>query len=215
MTRLVLIRHGESTATVRRVAGGMVGCTGLTVLGREQAAALRDRWLKHPELDADVLVASDMARARETAEIVAPALGDLALELDPGLREMDPGPECDGLPWDEITKLLGSTDWESDPYRWGFPGGETLAGFQHRAAAAISALAHRFEGRCVVAVCHAGVIDVALRLFLRTPFTGGFELRTLNTSITEVQLQSPGWRLLRYNDAAHLAGLPPSTPYDS
>jgi probable phosphoglycerate mutase len=40
------------------------------------------------------------------------------------------------------------------------------------------------------------------------PFTGSFELNTLNTSLTELSLIRPGrWRLLRYNDAAHLEGL--------
>ena len=35
---------------------------------------------------------------------------------------------------------------------------------------------------------------------------------TSNTSITEMVLVRPGrWRLLRYNDTAHLAGLPLAT----
>ena len=211
MTRLVLVRHGESNATVNRVVGGMAGCTGLTDLGHAQAAALRDRWLAHDEMRADVLVASDMPRAIETAELVAPALGGLPIQLDAGLREIDPGPTCDGLSWDEAMQLIGSPDWELDPYLRGFPGGETLAAFQHRAAGALAALVRRHEGRVVVAVCHAGVVDVAFRLFLHQPFVGGFELRTLNTSITELEEQAPQWRLLRYNDAAHLAGLPGAT----
>jgi broad specificity phosphatase PhoE len=212
VTRLVLVRHGESNATVLRVAGGLKGCTGLSPLGRDQALALRDRWLTHPEVDADVLVASDLRRAVETAELIAPALGHLAVEVDDGLREMDPGPECDGLSWDDIVQRVESSEWESDPYHYGFPGGETLAGFQHRAAVALSALVRRYDDKTVVAVCHAGVIDVAFRLFLRVPFVHNFELRTVNTSITELTLVSPQWRLLRYNDAAHLAGLPHATP---
>jgi probable phosphoglycerate mutase len=42
---------------------------------------------------------------------------------------------------------------------------------------------------------------------------GGFDLYTTNTSITELRQVSPKWRLLRYNDAAHLAGLPEATPH--
>jgi probable phosphoglycerate mutase len=52
-----------------------------------------------------------------------------------------------------------------------------------------------------------------LRLALRTPITGGFELFTANASMTELLLVRPGrWRLLRYNDTAHLAGLPAESP---
>ena len=51
-----------------------------------------------------------------------------------------------------------------------------------------------------------------MRQLLRLPPTGGFELYTLNTSITElVRVAATTWRLVRYNDAAHLAGLPTST----
>ena len=44
--------------------------------------------------------------------------------------------------------------------------------------------------------------------------TGGFELNTLNTAITEAETTERGerWRLLRYNDVAHLEGLPTETP---
>jgi probable phosphoglycerate mutase len=43
---------------------------------------------------------------------------------------------------------------------------------------------------------------------VRAPITGDFELFTTNTSLTELMLVRPGrWRLVRYNDAAHLAGL--------
>jgi broad specificity phosphatase PhoE len=213
VTRLLLVRHGESNATVLRIAGGMAGCTGLSDLGREQSMALRDRWLAHPEVHADTVVSSDLPRALQTAEIVVPALGDLPVELDPRLREMDPGPEYDGLAWDEIAKSVDATDWESDPYHFGFPGGETVAAFQYRVASALSALVRRGEGRTIVAFCHGGVVDTGLRLFLRTPLVGGFDLYTTNTSITELRQVSPKWRLLRYNDAAHLAGLPEATPH--
>jgi probable phosphoglycerate mutase len=210
---LLLVRHGESNATVLRVAGGMAGCTGLSELGRQQSVALRDRWLANPEVKVDAVVSSDLPRALETAQIVAPAFGDLPIELDGGLREMDPGPQCDGMPWTEIAASVEAGEWDADPYLYGFPGGETVAAFQYRAAAALSALARRHEGQTVVAFCHGGIVDVGIRLYLRTPFTGGFDLFTSNTSITELQHVSPRWRLLRYNDAAHLAGLPLATPH--
>jgi probable phosphoglycerate mutase len=44
---------------------------------------------------------------------------------------------------------------------------------------------------------------------LRSAPVGEFEVHTMNTSITELVHVRPGrWRVVRYNDAAHLAGLP-------
>jgi probable phosphoglycerate mutase len=61
--------------------------------------------------------------------------------------------------------------------------------------------------------CHGGVIDAAFRGLLRLPAHGAFELQTTNTSLTElVTTRRDRWRLVRYNDAAHLAGLPAESP---
>jgi broad specificity phosphatase PhoE len=74
-TRLVLIRHGEAVCNVAGVCGGPIGCTGLTEVGRAQVEALRARLSVTGELaGADVLYASVLPRAIETAKIVAPAL---------------------------------------------------------------------------------------------------------------------------------------------
>ena len=78
-TRLVLVRHGESNATVSRSVGGPRTCTGLSPLGRIQAERLRDRWLRHPEVNVDVLMSSAFPRARETAQVIAPALGSMSV----------------------------------------------------------------------------------------------------------------------------------------
>lgn len=91
MTRLVLVRHGESIVTVNRVIGGHRTCTGLSPLGRTQAERLRDRWSASPDFTADVLIASHYARAQETAHILSPALGGLEPFIDAGFGEHDPG----------------------------------------------------------------------------------------------------------------------------
>lgn len=208
MTRLILVRHGESNTTVARRIGGHRTCTGLSALGRLQSTRLGERWAKDPEFTADVLISSQFPRARETAEIISPSLGDLAVEVVEGFGEHDPGEECDGITFDDFVSRYGERDWESDPFTVGFPGGETLAAFHLRVGSSISEIVRRHAGKTVVITCHGGVIDAALRQALRAPAMGSFDIWTLNTSITELQLVRPGrWRLLRYNDHAHLAGL--------
>lgn len=212
-TRVVLIRHGESNVTVRRVIGGPRTCDGLSELGVAQAERLRDR-LRDDPLAADALYASAYPRARQTAEIIAPALG-LDVAEHPGFGEHDPGPECDGLTFDEFVERHGMPDWESDPHATTFPGGETVAEFDLRVGAAFADVRRRHVGGVIVIVCHGGVVDRLVRSTLRAPATGGFELHTENTSLTElVHVRPDRWRLVRYNDAAHLAGLasPPTRP---
>ena len=54
-----------------------------------------------------------------------------------------------------------------------------------------------------------------LRQALKTAPTGGFNINTLNTSITELELVRPNrWALRRYGDTAHLHGLPVATNVD-
>ncbi|MGZ4769933.1 MAG: histidine phosphatase family protein [Ilumatobacteraceae bacterium] len=212
MTRLVLVRHGESKTTVARVIGGPRTCSGLSELGRQQTERLRDRWATSGEVVADVLISSQYARARETAEILAPAIGDLAVIEEPGFGEHDPGPDCDGMSFDEYIERYGAGWWEGDPFGTSFPGGETVAAFQFRVGRAIRRTIDAYADKTVVVVCHGGVVDAALRLALKSPPTGGFEIHTLNTSITEIHLIKDNlWRLIRYNDVGHLLGLPSHT----
>jgi 2,3-bisphosphoglycerate-dependent phosphoglycerate mutase len=86
VTQLLLVRHGE---TDWNAAGRLQGHTDrpLSDYGREQARRLADD-LAGEEFDA--IYASDLARARETAEIVGTQL-NLPILLDPDLREKNWG----------------------------------------------------------------------------------------------------------------------------
>jgi 2,3-bisphosphoglycerate-dependent phosphoglycerate mutase len=159
-----------------------------------------------------VLICSQYARARETAEVIAPAIGDLPIIEDAGFGEHDPGPDCDGMAFDDYVERYGAGWWEGDPFGTSFPGGETIAAFQFRVGQAIRRTIDQYVDKTVVIACHGGVVDAALRLALKSPGTGAFEIRTFNTSITELHLVKDNlWRLIRYNDVGHLVGLPMQT----
>jgi probable phosphoglycerate mutase len=213
-TRVVLIRHGESNVTVSRVIGGPRTCSGLSDLGRLQSARLADRLAATGEITADVLYSSGYPRAVETAEIIASVLR-CDVTVDTGFGEHDPGPDCDGMSFLQFVERFGAPNWEHDPYGVTFPGGESVAEFDVRVGATLSRAIQRHSGRTVVVVCHGGVIDRVFRSLMRHTPTGAFELHASNTSLTEFMHIGPGrWRLIRYNDAAHLAGLPMATTRD-
>jgi probable phosphoglycerate mutase len=210
----VLVRHGESNATVERRIGGHRTCSGLSPLGHKQAEALAERLARTGEIGADVLIASNFARALETAEHLSP-VWDLEVEVDPALGEHDPGDDVDGMTFADFIAAHPGWSWGPDPYASGFPGGETIAAFHLRVGTAVSRIVREHAGQTIVIVCHGGVIDAVLRQLMRAPMTGSFELFTTNTSLTEfVTATRDGWRVVRYNDAAHLAGLPIATAAD-
>jgi probable phosphoglycerate mutase len=153
-----------------------------------------------------------MPRARETAEIIAAALGGLAVVEDAGLCERHPG-AADGMPWDDAIAQYGNDDWDDDPNLAFSPGGETWVEFHERVSSTLQRLAADHGDGTAIVACHGGVVDVVMRALLGLPMNGGFELATDNTSMTEFVLvpasgaRPARWRLVRYNDAAHLAGL--------
>lgn len=197
---------------VRGVVGGPATCDGLSDLGRRQAEALRDRLARTGEVAADALIASTLPRARETAEIIAPGLGGLPVDSDEDFCEVHPGPEVDGLTWEEVVKRYGEPGDSWDPYATWTPGGESWVEFNHRIGRALKRVLDTHRDKTVVVACHGGVIDAALRQLLNIPIVGGFETWTHNTSLTEFERVRPDrWRLHRYNDVAHLEGLPSSS----
>ena len=146
-TRIVLVRHGESQAQERRFVGGHAGCTGLSDLGARQVTALRDRLASTGELTgATALYSSVMARAVQTAQILAPALGDLEVRQDCDFCESHPGADADGLSWTEFDQRWPlPADWTPETRRE--PGGETFAEMRKRIEARLDALIDRHPGR--------------------------------------------------------------------
>lgn len=207
-TRIVLVRHGESFATVERYIGGVRTCKGLTDHGKAQARALGERLKRTGEITADAIVSSAFPRARQTAEIVAPFIGHSEIDVRPGFGEHDPGPVCDGLTFDDFVAKYGRPNFNGDPHAVTFPGGETLAQFHDRVISALQELERDYMGKTVIVTCHGGTIDGVLRHCLQSPSTGRFEVFTKNTSLTEIlRPRENVWRLLRYNDHAHLSDL--------
>ncbi|HEX6476892.1 MAG TPA: histidine phosphatase family protein, partial [Acidimicrobiales bacterium] len=158
-THLVLVRHGEADCNANGIVGGHRGCTGLSPLGVAQVEALRDRWEATGEMrHADALYASVLPRAIETAEIIAPALGDLEVTTDCDLCELHPG-ECDGMTWEEFSRRYPRPDFRLDPDRPLSPGGESWSGFLRRVDMTLRAVVDRHEGETVVVACHGGVVN--------------------------------------------------------
>lgn len=215
--RLILVRHGEAHAGFHGPIAGPTGCRGLTDLGRRQAAALRDHLAASGRIRADVLVASVLPRAIETAEIIAPGLGLDVAAHDCDLCEVHTG-MADGVDWSQYGDRFGSFDMEAEPDRRFADGGDSWNGFHERVRRTLARYAREHAGQTVVAACHAGVIMASMRLLLgiADPKTSA-HLRPSNTGLTEWEHvpDLDGWILRSYNETDHLVGLErPAHPDD-
>jgi probable phosphoglycerate mutase len=209
--RLVLVRHGEAHAGLHGVIAGPRGCAGLTPHGRRQAEALRDHLMSSQVVQADVLMASVLPRAIETAQIIAPGLGFDSFAQDCDLCEVHTG-EADGLAWSAYPDRYGALDMSAEPDREFAPGGESWNGFHERVRRTLQRLARDHAEQTVVAVCHAGVIMASVSTLFDIPHPGtGTRLAPTNTGLTVWTHDSEldRWTLRTFNDASHLNGLQP------
>jgi broad specificity phosphatase PhoE len=154
MTKLLLVRHGETDWNRDgRWQGG--SDTRLNDLGREQAQALAEQL----DGEIDVLYSSDLARARETAEIVAAKLG-LEIRLDPRLRERGFGS------WEGLTTVEIEERFADAHRRWlagegaGADDAETFEDFSARVEDFLSDVLCLHPGEEVLVISHGGSIRV-------------------------------------------------------
>jgi len=158
---VLIARHGETEDNVIPRFQGWRD-TPLNETGRCQAFALGKRLAEREEPIAS-LWASDLSRARETAEIAGAALGLRPL-LDWRLREGARG-RWEGRLMDDVERdepeLYAA--WMRDDPSFRFPGGESLRDQQQRVLASLHDI-HAHGPLPALAVCHGGSIRVMLAL---------------------------------------------------
>jgi phosphoserine phosphatase len=156
MTRLILIRHGE---------------TEWNVIGRYQGQAdppLNDQGVTQSyqlaeqlaDTDLDILYTSPLLRAAQTAQILVDQL-TIPLYVEPRLMEIHQG--------DWQTRLRSEIDqlypdlfrrWEREPWEVNPPNGESLRQVQERVIAAVEEITGQYPHQCVGIVTHR--IPIAL-----------------------------------------------------
>ena len=154
MTVLLLARHGQTDWNRDGIWQGQADPP-LNALGRHQARALAEKVSRWP---VEAVYASDLRRARETADIVAAVLG-LPVIVDPSLRESDVG-SWTGLTNAEIAQRFPG---------WEYHDGESREAFQARVVAAAERIARAHEGKTVLVVAHGGVVRALQRHALGEP----------------------------------------------
>lgn len=201
MTRLVLVRHGQSVWNQQHRIQGHSG-DGLTESGLQQSL-LTAQWVATTHPDA-CLVSSDLQRCRETAVPIADAIGADVIE-DPQVRERSFG-RWEGMSMDEVAA--------ADPELWqrwrtgedvvDEVGGETGSELAARVVAALRGHVEALggEGRTLVVVTHGGPVWHGMHALLDLAWgtLGGVG----NAAVTEIVEGELGWWCDSWNQTAHL-----------
>ncbi len=155
MTRLILVRHGESEANEKGIYTGHLDFD-LSDAGREQAQMAASYLVTHELIDH--VYSSDLLRAYNTAKATADLL-ELSIHTDPRLREADLG-DWAGTP------LKGKEDSDpeafralkEDPSHMQYPGGEYIPDFYDRVIECISEIVEMHPNRTIMIAAHGGTI---------------------------------------------------------
>jgi probable phosphoglycerate mutase len=198
--KLICIRHGE---TVYNLEGRIQGQADshLSPLGRCQCEAAAEALADEP---IDVIVASPLARAMESARILADRL-HLEVATDPRLMEINAG-IFQGHTWPEINEKFPDVadEWRKSDPDFRIPGGESRRDVMLRAGAAFDAIRQR-DDSLVVVIAHGGSLSAGLKALLgvpaeRNPFT--FSNGSLSTLTWDNEI-----KVHTLNETSHLRNL--------
>lgn len=202
VTTLRLLRHGETPHTIEKRFSGTRFDPPLSERGQGQARAAA----KHLASvgGTDVIVASPLQRARQTAQAVADELG-LEVMVDDDLRECDFG-DWDGLTFAEARAQAGDalSRWLSNP-EIAPPGGESLLQLAARVAEAQQRILDANTGRGVLIVAHVGSIKMLIREALGAPIATIHRLQLSPAALCTVRWYADGNSAMHaFNETAYL-----------
>jgi 2,3-bisphosphoglycerate-dependent phosphoglycerate mutase len=199
-TRILAIRHGETDWNSDTRIQGHTDIP-LNKMGRWQAQQLAQA-LAHETID--VIYASDLSRAFETARAVARVQRQRVVAV-PMLRERHFG-VFQGRHFKDIEVELPeqAARWRKRDVDFAPEGGESLRVFDHRCVNAARLLAAAHPGQTVALVAHGGVMDCLYRAALRIDLQAPRSWALGNASINRLLYTGEGFSLVGWSDTAHL-----------
>jgi broad specificity phosphatase PhoE len=204
MTDFYFVRHAESAWNAENRLCGRTDMT-LSETGRGQAERLAERLRAlHP----DAFYTSPLQRARETAEIIARAVG-LTPTVDERLIEINYG-AWEGKTFAEVMQQDAETyrAWDADPAAVSPPDGESGTQALARVTPFLDELAarHPSERARIMVVTHKTICRLVVCHVLGLPPSEYRRRLTMdNAAVNIFRQDEEGWRLALLNDTSHLA----------
>ncbi|MGA2464330.1 MAG: histidine phosphatase family protein [Thermodesulfobacteriota bacterium] len=201
MTRIILVRHGETEWNrVERFRGRAdlpLNDTGLAQAedtGRRIAAEYRPV----------AVYSSPLSRAVKTAEAIAGHF-TLPVQVHAGLIDIDYG-QWQGLTPDKAKERWAEVvdAWYNTPHTARIPGGETLDELRARAMGTVNELAVRHQGQTIVLVAHTVINRIILLGVLSMENDRFWRLRQDTCAINVFEVKGSVFTLVSLNDTCHL-----------
>jgi broad specificity phosphatase PhoE len=203
MTRIILVRHGQTPWNLDKIFRGSRDIP-LNDQGREEAR-LAGEWLKDETIQA--AYCSPLSRARDTGEAIARHHGLTVTNL-PGLTDLCYG-DWEGVPLTEVKVKYAELyrQWETSPQTVRFPGGETLDEVKARALAAVNQVVQRHPGQTVLLAAHRAVNKVLIAALIGLDNSHFWRIGQDTTAINRFDWTGGTWQIMALNDACHLRGM--------
>ncbi|MGH2723767.1 MAG: MSMEG_4193 family putative phosphomutase [Actinomycetota bacterium] len=203
MALLLLVRHGLTAATGKRLYGRSPGVH-LSEAGRGQAQRVAERLAG---LRLAGLYSSPLERCVETADPIARACRIDVRSL-PEVVEVDYG-TWTGRPFSGLRRTKLWREVHARPSSVRFPGGESLLEVQRRTVDALVDVARRHGKGAAAVVSHGDVIRVALAHFVGLHIDLFHRMEVGPGSVSAVLLGDGIPRVLRLGDTGALDDLVP------
>ena len=199
-TRFWLIRHAIVDENARAILYGIMDVPLCATSLLEQTPMYRALAARLPRPAAWKV--TPLSRTRRTAEaIFAAGYPHMEPEIEPGLIEQSLG-EWQGLPHAELPARLALPKHAFWPLAGHErpPGGETMADVITRVGASLERLAVQHADEDVVIVSHGGAIRAAVAHCLRIGPDNSLHLVVQNLSLTRLEKNPEGWRVVCVNE---------------
>lgn len=201
MTRLILVRHGQTDwNTERRIQGGTD--IPLNEEGRQQAHLLAQRLKDEP---LDHIYSSHQIRAKETAEIIAQFHPHTPFTVRWDLGEYNLG-ILEGMKIEEVHEKYEQKDWDDDTFRQSV-GAESYQTNVRHFQRYLPSLVARHPNQTILISTHGGKKKGILKSIFPRGKTNRLlkKIHPTNCSLTIIEWEPPAEpKMVLYSDASHL-----------
>lgn len=210
MTRILLIRHGESEANRNNIFAGQID-PDLQDKGIEQAK-LTAKFINE-KYKIDKIYSSDLKRAYNTA-IELSKLTGIDIVKDEGMREIEAG-EWEGKLFEELINLFPDDfkKWMHNIEEARCTGGETVKAMAFRVYSAIEKIASENIGKTVAVATHATPIRAILTIVKHGNIGKMNDVGWVsNASVTELLYENGKFEVVAEGQDEHLSALVTKLP---
>jgi 2,3-bisphosphoglycerate-dependent phosphoglycerate mutase len=200
MTRLLLVRHGQSEWNAAGRIQGQIDIQ-LDETGCQQAQLIADRLAAEPVA---AVYSSPLLRAKSTAEAIADRF-HLPVQLDPRLMEYDFG-VISGSTWTDVVENHPefASRWLEDPWAVPVAGSEGRVNFAARVMSAVQDILAQHPAEQVAVVAHGGTFGVYLTAMLGLDLNRRHPFHFGNTSLSLVEVRDDAFHIHYLNNTCHL-----------